>query len=75
MNSLIMSIKFCFCKDISAIVIMEGLFYYTSIISIPKPLYNTRLLDQRAGVVIDLSGLPVEPAESSWCDEVGSEVS
>ena len=32
-----------------------------------------RLLDQRAGVIIDLSGLPVEPADSSWCDEVGSE--
>ena len=33
-----------------------------------------RLLDQRAGVVIDLSGLPVEPADSSWCDDVGSEL-
>ena len=32
-----------------------------------------RLLDQRDGVIIDLSGLPVEPADSSWCDEVGSE--
>ena len=42
---------------------------------IPEPNANTRLLDQRAGVVIDLSGLPVEPADSSWCDEVGSEVS
>ena len=34
---------------------------------------NIRLLDQRAGVIIDLSGLSVEPADSSWCDEVGSE--
>ena len=34
---------------------------------------NTRLLDQRAGVVIDLSGLSIESADSSWCDEVGSE--
>ena len=37
-------------------------------------MYATRLLDQRAGVVIDLSGLPVEPADSSWCEEVGPEV-
>ena len=29
--------------------------------------------DQYAGVVIDLSGLSVEPADSSWCDGVGSE--
>jgi len=33
-----------------------------------------RLLDQRAGVIIDLAGLPVEPADCSWCDELGSEV-
>ena len=33
-----------------------------------------RLLDQRAGVIIDLSGLSIESADSSWCDEVGSEV-
>ena len=34
----------------------------------------TRLLDQRAGVMIGLSGLSIEPADSSWCDEVGSGV-
>jgi hypothetical protein len=32
-----------------------------------------RLLEQCAGVIIDLSGLSIEPADSSWCDEVGSE--
>ena len=36
--------------------------------------HNARLLDQCAGVVIDLSGLSIEPADSSWCDGVGSEV-
>ena len=37
-------------------------------------IQHSRLLDQCAGVIIDLSGLLVEPADSSWCDEVGSEV-
>ena len=52
----------------------EKKYMYSSAICGEEKMWNTRLLDQRAGVVIDLSGLPVEPADSSWCDEVGSEV-